>query len=220
MLTIEADFRVILVTLAGALGLAKNVKINIKAIGVGVGTIDFSGSGIEGFICSDRGCSKSGSDLSLDDCIDCLPSGITVRSVKYCSDTDTVQVKVADKVTPLPITATSKKVSCSASSSTKFASCTGSDDLFITQETCYTGKAGAFGLTETSAGALGLTENAKVNVKAIGPGVGTIDFSGSGIEGFTCSDRGYSKSWLDLSLDDCTGLLAICHHCRKCEVLL
>jgi len=182
---------------AGALGLTENVKVNVKAVGAGVGTIDFSGSGIEGFTCSDRGYSKSGSDLSLDDCTDCLPSGITVPSVKYCSDTDTVQVKVVDKVVPFPITATLKKVSCSASTSTEFASCTGSDDPVITQETCYTGKAGALGLTET----------VTVNLKSYASGAGTLDYSGTGIEAFTCTGKTLTKSGQDISFSDSTDCL-------------
>merc|ERR1712032_156544 len=182
---------------AGALGLTETVKVNVKEVGSGVGTIDFSGSGIEGFTCADRGYTKSGSDLSLDDCSDCLPSGITVPSVKYCSDSDEVKVTVVDKAVPLPITATLKKVSCSSSTATEFASCTGSDDPVITERTCYRG----------SAGALGLTETVTVSLKSYADGKGTLDYSGDGIEAFTCNDKTLTKSGQDITFSDSSDCL-------------
>lgn len=182
---------------AGALGLTETVKVNVKEVGSGVGTIDFSGSGIEGFTCSDRGYTKSGTDLALDDCSDCLPSGITVPSVKYCSDSDEVQVTVKDKVVPLPIKATLKKVSCSSSTETEFASCTGSDDPVITAKTCYRGAAGALGLTET----------VTVALKTYASGQGTLDYSGTGIEAFTCNDKTLTKSGQDITFSDSSDCL-------------
>merc|ERR1711972_747808 len=98
-----------------------------------------------GFTCADHAFTKSGQAITTD-LSDCLPSGVTVPSVKYCSDSDTITVTVKDKVVPLPITATLKKVSCAASNEIDFATCSGAADP--TSAGCYEGKAGALGLTE------------------------------------------------------------------------
>merc|ERR1712003_135307 len=131
--------------------------------------------------------------MGTTDLSDCLPSGVTVPSVKYCSDSDTIAVTVKDKAVPLPITATLKKVSCAASNEIDFATCSGAGDPAGIG--CYEGKAGA----------LGLTEDVKVNVKAFASGKGTMDLSGSGIEKFTCSDHAFTKSGQEISVDvsDC-----------------
>merc|ERR1712066_586500 len=135
---------------------------------------------------------KSGQDVNVD-LSDCLPDGVTVPSVKYCSDSDTITVTVKDKAVPIPITATLKKVSCAASNDIDFATCSGTADP--AEAGCYEGKAGA----------LGLTEDVKVNVKAFAGGKGTMDLSGSGIEKFTCSDHAFTKTGQEISVDvsDC-----------------
>merc|ERR1712107_705750 len=99
----------------------ETVKVNLKEVGSGAGKLDFTGSGIEGFTCSDKTYTKSGTELTLSDASDCLPSNVEVTRVLYCSDNDQVQVTVKDSVVPLPITAPS----------------------------CYRGSAGALGLKET-----------------------------------------------------------------------
>ena len=68
-------------------------------------------------------------------------------------------------------------------------------ELVYTGAGCYEGKAGA----------LGLTEDVKVNVKAFASGKGTMDLSGSGIEKFTCADHAFTKSGQEISVDvsDC-----------------
>lgn len=96
---------------AGALGLTESVDVTLKDFAAGNGHIDVSGGGIEDFSCSNHAFSKSGQAINTD-LTDCVPTAITVKSVKYCSDDDTVQVTVADKAVPLPITATLKKVDC------------------------------------------------------------------------------------------------------------
>merc|ERR1712137_620841 len=90
-------------------------------------------------------------------------------------------------------TATLKKVSCAASNDIDFATCSGTADP--AEVGCYEGKAGA----------LGLTEDVKVNVKAFASGKGTMDLSGSGIEKFTCSDHSFTKNGQEISVDvtDC-----------------
>merc|ERR1712061_941679 len=93
------------------------------------------------------------------------------------------------KVVPLPITATLKKVSCAASNEIDFATCSGAADP--TGTGCYEGKAGA----------IGLTEDVKGNVKAFAGGKGTMDLSGSGIEKFTCSDHAFTKTGQEISVD-------------------
>jgi len=155
--------------------------------------MDLTGTGIKGFTCSDHSFTKSGQEVKTD-LSDCLPDGVTVPDVKYCSDSDTITVTVKDSVVPLPITATLKKVSCAESNEVDFATCTGSSDP-PSASTCYEGKAGA----------LGLTEDVKVNVKSFAGGKGSMDLSGSGIEAFTCKDHSFTKSGQEISVDvsDC-----------------
>merc|ERR1719262_1046405 len=70
---------------AGALGVKETVKVNLKSYSSGAGSLDLTGTGILGFTCADHSFSKSGQDVSVD-LSDCLPSGVTVPEVKYCSD--------------------------------------------------------------------------------------------------------------------------------------
>merc|ERR1711959_129362 len=177
---------------AGALGLKETVKVNLKKYASGAGTLDLAGTGIKGFTCADHSFTKSGQEVTTD-LSDCLPDGVTVPEVKYCSDSDTLTVTVKDKSVPIPITATLKKVSCAESNEIDFATCTGSSDP--PGDECYEGKAGA----------LGLTEDVKVSVKSYAGGKGTMDLSGSGIESFTCKDHSFTKSGQEISIDvsDC-----------------
>merc|ERR1711959_130465 len=131
---------------AGALGLKETVKVNLKKYASGAGTLDLTGTGIKGFTCSDHSFTKSGQEVTTD-LSDCLPDGVTVPHVKYCSDSDTITVTVKDKAVPIPITATLKKVSCAESNEIDFATCTGSSDP-PSESTCFEGKAGALGVTE------------------------------------------------------------------------
>jgi len=55
---------------------------------------------------------------------------------------------------------------------------------------------------EGSAGALGLTETVKAQLLEVGAGEGKLEFTGSGIEGFTCSEKTYTKSGSDVTLSD------------------
>merc|ERR1712039_192847 len=160
------------------------------------GSIEFMGSGIEGFTCSDKTYTKSGQELSLSDLSDCLPGGVEVSKVLYCSDDDVVKVTVKDTAVPIPITATLKKSACGSVLS-DLASCTGAEDPVITGPTCYQGKGGALGLTET----------VTVKVKTFADGKGTLDFSGSGIESFTCNDRTLTKSGQDIVFSDSSDCL-------------
>merc|ERR1711881_121597 len=177
---------------AGALGVKETVKVNVKKYSSGAGTMDLTGTGVKGFTCADHSFTKTGQEVTLD-LRDCLPSGVTVPDVKYCSDSDEIKVTVKDKLVPLPIVATLKKVSCAESNEIDFATCTGSSDP--PGDECYDGKAGA----------LGPTEDVKVSVKSYSGGKGTMDLSGSGIESFTCKDHSFTKSGQEISVDvsDC-----------------
>ena len=97
------------------------------------GNLDFSGSGIEAFTCSDETYIKSGTELTLSDTSDCMSSKVEVTQVLYCSDNDQVQVSVKDLVVPLPIVAKLNKVACA--SAEEFAICTGDADPMISAGT-------------------------------------------------------------------------------------
>jgi len=99
---------------AGALGVTENVKVDVKSYSVGKGTLDLSGTGIQPITCTGKTFTKSGQDLSID-LSGCLPSKVTISSVKYCSDSDAIRVTVKDSSVPIPISATLSKVPCSAS---------------------------------------------------------------------------------------------------------
>merc|ERR1712151_1140462 len=96
---------------------------------------------------------------------------------------------VKDDTIPLPVTATLKKVACAGFD--EFATCTGSSDPVVTGPTCYRGKGGALGLTET----------VTVTLKQYSSGAGSLDFSGDGIEAFTCSGKSFTKSGQDITLE-------------------
>jgi len=180
---------------AGALGLTETVKVNLLEVQEGAGKLEFTGSGIEGFTCSDKTYTKSGSDVALSDLSDCLPSGVEVTKTQYCSDDDTMKVTVKDTSVPLPVTATLKNVPCAGRE--VFATCTGDADPVITETTCYKG----------SAGALGLTETVTVKVKDFAAGAGHIDFFGDGIEAFTCTEKTFTKSGQDITFSDSSDCL-------------
>jgi len=132
----------------GALGLTEAVAVSINDFADGAGSLDFSGSGIIGFTCNGKKLTKSGQDISLEDSSDCLPSGVEVSAVKYCSDSDQIKVTVKDTAVPIPVSALLSKVACSGDGENS-NSCSGSADPVITEPTCYQGKGGALGLTET-----------------------------------------------------------------------
>jgi hypothetical protein len=96
---------------AGALGLTEDIKVDVKSYASGEGTIDLTGSGIEGFTCKEHSFTKSGQQISVD-VSDCVPKAIAVSDVKYCSDSDQVKVTVKDKTVPFPISAILSKVAC------------------------------------------------------------------------------------------------------------
>jgi len=180
---------------AGALGLTETVKLNLLEVNAGSGKLEFTGSGIEGFTCSEKTYTKSGTDITLSDLTDCLPAHVTVSKAQYCSDSDSMKVTVKDDQIPLPVTATLTKVACAGRD--VFASCTGDADPVISGETCYKG----------SAGALGLTETVTVRVKDFADSAGHIDFSGDGIEAFTCTGKTFTKSGQDITFSDSSDCL-------------
>merc|ERR1712070_60034 len=149
--------------------------------------------GIIAFTCSGKQMTKSGQDISLEDSSDCLPNGVEVSAVKYCSDSDTIKITVKDKAVPLPVSAQLSKVACEGANS----ACSGSEDPVITEPTCYQGQGGALGLTET----------VTVSINDFADGAGSLDFSGDGIIAFTCSGKQMTKSGQDISLEDSSDCL-------------
>merc|ERR1719158_1004120 len=108
--------------------------------------MSLSGTGIESLTCGDHSFTKAGQEISVD-VSDCVPSGIEVSDVKYCSDSDQIKVTVKDKAVPLPISALLSKTTCSQSVNSGMGACSGSGDP--SEATCYEGQAGALGVKET-----------------------------------------------------------------------
>jgi len=98
---------------AGALGVTEDVKVSVKSFSAGKGIMDLTGSGIQSITCTGKSFSKSGQELSVD-LSDCLPSKVTISSVKYCSDSDAIRVTVKDSTVPIPISATLSKIPCAS----------------------------------------------------------------------------------------------------------
>jgi len=172
----------------------------LKAYAAGKGTIDLTGTGIQGFTCADHAFTKSGQAITTD-LSDCLPSGDTVPSVKYCSDSDTIAVTIKDKNVPLPITAALKKVSCAVSNESHFATCSGAADP--AGPGCYEGAVNSWWWFPPYWG----KETVKVNLKAYAAGKGTIDLTGTGIAGFTCPDHAFTKSGQAIAITNMSGCL-------------
>merc|ERR1712000_565583 len=139
------------------------------------------------------GFSKSGQEITTD-LSDCLPSDVSVSSVKYCSDQDSISVTVKDKSVPLPITAQLTRVDC-ASNDNELQSCSGSADPTVTSAQCYSG----------SAGALGVKESVHVKIDDYTAPKGDLELTGSGILALTCSKHSFSKSGQEITTDlsDC-----------------
>jgi len=182
---------------AGPFFAKETIKVHVAKFANGVGSMDLTGSGVLGFTCSEHSFTKSGQAVSVD-LSDCLPAGVSVPSVNYCSDSDTVAVTVKVDAVGMSLPATLKKVSCGMSNEIEFATCTGSAEP--PSGTCYEGRAGA----------MGLTEDIKVNLKSFSGGRGTIDLSSSGLpgtidKGFACKDHSFSKAGQEISVDasDC-----------------
>jgi len=179
---------------AGALGLTESVKVSLDEVNVGSGKVSFTGAGIEGFTCSSKSYTHTDLELELEDLSDCLPDLVQISKLQYCSDSDEVKVSVKVSVVPLPIKATLARVACDGEN---WSSCKGSDDPVITEPTCYQGKGGALGLTET----------VLVKIKDFADSKGSLDFSGAGIIGFSCPGKTLTKSGQDIQFSDSTDCL-------------
>jgi len=176
------------------LGLSETVKVNMDEVNVGSGVVSFTGTGVEGFTCSSKSYTHTGLDLELEDLSDCLPDLVQIKKLQYCSDSDEVDVSVKVSVVPIPIKASLTRVACDGEN---WNSCKGSEDPVITAPTCYQGRGGALGLTET----------VTVKINDFADGAGSLDFSGDGIIGFTCSGKQLTKSGQDISLEDSSDCL-------------
>jgi hypothetical protein len=179
---------------AGALGVTETVKVNLEEVNAGAGKVSFTGEGVEAFTCSHKDYTHNGLDLALGDVSDCLPDKVQISKLQYCSDSDEVDVSVKVSVVPLPIKAKLTRVACDGEN---FNSCKGSDDPVVSEPACYEGRGGA----------LGLTENVKVTLNDFAGGAGSLDFSGDGIIGFTCSGKKITKSGQDVALEDSSDCL-------------
>jgi len=98
---------------AGALGLKETVTVTIHDFANSAGHVDIVGSGIEDINCQGKTVTKSGQDLTTD-LSDCMPSAVTITSLKYCSDSDTIKVTVKDTSVPIPVSATLSKTDCAS----------------------------------------------------------------------------------------------------------
>lgn len=92
----------------GALGKDETIKIALKKYANGAGSMDLSGSGAAGFTCKDHSFTKSGQNIKVD-LADCLPKGVELRTLQYCSKADTISVTIHDIVS---VSAVLKKVAC------------------------------------------------------------------------------------------------------------
>merc|ERR1712048_658231 len=121
------------------------------------------------------------------DLSDCLPDGVTLESVNYCSDSDSIAVTVKDKNIPFPIKTTATKVTCSFEE--EASTCTGSADPVA--GVCYQAK--------------DLGETVMVDLKTYASGKGTMSLTASGLIGITCADHQFTKSDQAISADlsDC-----------------
>jgi len=171
------------------LGIKETVKLQVKEYSNGAGTMDLTGTGKLGFTCINHSFKNSGQEISVD-LSDCLPKDITVPDVKYCSDTDTLSISVKDKHVPIPIKATLKKTSCASSVAEVLAwGCSGKGDPAAA--TCYEGADDVLGMKET----------VKLQVKEYSNGAGTVDLTGTGKLGFTCTNHSFKKSGQEISVD-------------------
>jgi len=176
----------------GALGLTESVDVKLVDYASGAGHINVAGDGIEGFTCDNHDFTKSGQAINTD-LSDCQPDKISVSKVLYCSDQDTIKVTVKADAVPIPISAQLSRVDCASRQAG--ASCSGTADPDVSSPRCYHGKGGA----------LGLTENVDVKLSDFSGGAGHIDVAGDGIEAFTCSNHGFTKSGQAITTDlsDC-----------------
>jgi hypothetical protein len=107
----------------GMLGVTEVLDLKIKRTGfdengVEKGVMDLVGSGVSPFTCKGIKVSKNGQEVSpdIEALSHCLPSGVTVKSATYCSDSDAVVVSIKDSNIPLSpaISGTAKRATCSS----------------------------------------------------------------------------------------------------------
>lgn len=179
---------------AGPWGFGETIKLHVKEYANGAGQVDLVGSGALGFTCANRTFNKSGQKVSVD-LSHCLPRGVEVSDVEYCSDTDTVDITVKDVHLPIPIGATLEKVPCDQGEFNllTFASCKGLGNP--PSGACYQG----------GAKKLGESEDVVVEIKSFaagdGVGNGVISLSGHGAMDFSCTNQTFSKRGQEISTD-------------------
>jgi hypothetical protein len=163
------------------------VSITIKSFANGAGVVDLSGAGIEAFTCSGKTVSKTGSNLNLKGSSGCLPDGMVLQNLQYCSAYDAIHLMFKDSGghIPLPQSITLARVSAA-----EISACKGTDDPMPGD---YKGTVGIPGLAN---------EDVSITIKSFANGAGVVDFAGAGMEAFTCSSKQVSKSGSDLDLED------------------
>jgi len=177
-------------------GVGETVEITLEDFADPTGHFHLSGSGVSGFTCGSHLLTKSGQTISTD-LSDCLPNNVVVESIKYCSDQDTLEVKVNDKNIPWGagrLTVEAKNVACGGEVKTT-ASCTGSSVPDVSHPRCYFGSKTIFGVGESVA----------ITLDDFNDPTGHFHLSGSGVTGFTCSSHQFSRSGQNIQTDlsDC-----------------
>lgn len=81
------------------LGFGETVEVTMEDFTVDSGHFHLSGSGASGFTCASHKFNKDGQTIKTD-LSDCLPNNVIVEGIQYCSDQDTLEVKVNDKNIP------------------------------------------------------------------------------------------------------------------------
>jgi len=169
------------------------------------GVFHLAGSGVAGFTCSSRQFTKAGQSISAD-LGDCLPNKVVVESIDYCSDQDAILVSVNDENIPWgmgKVTVSLAHVACSTEESATTvaavasSSCSGSGIPDVSASRCYSG----------SKKILGVGESVQVTLDSFdtSSNKGVFHLSGSGVTGFTCSSRQFTKDGQSISADlsDC-----------------
>jgi len=183
-------------------GQGESVAVTITDFDTSTGTGHFhlSGSGVAGFTCGSHEFTKDGQTISAD-LSDCLPSGVEITSLTYCSDQDTLDVSVNDKNIPFGLGKVSValgNVACNAEVAVNSlgSSCSGTS-VPETVPHCFSGSKTVFGEGESV--------SVTISDFDASASTGHFHLSGSGVSGFTCDSHEFTKDGQSISTDlsDC-----------------
>lgn len=161
------------------------------------GHVRLMGNGVSNFACSSHVFTKDGQAIDVD-LSDCLPRGVVINEIDYCSDQGSLSIKLDDTNIPWgygKVTVEAKETAnCDVVEATDSSSCSGSGD---TQPGCYVGGKKVFGEGETVAITMLDFDSASQT--------GHVRISGDGVSNFACSSRQFSKDGQDIHVDfsDC-----------------